>query len=76
MTNLKLWVKIRTKTQHHNFTAAHRLLQSLRQWSPNYGPRANSGPRRNFANNEKIICYYEIFVDLAECSISRNNHIT
>jgi len=45
--------------------------------SPNYGLGAKSGPRRHFVNNEKTISkIYKKFVDLAECNISSNNHIT
>jgi len=28
---------------------------ALNHGSPNYGPRAKSGPRRRFVNNEKIV---------------------
>jgi len=31
------------------------LLDALDQGSPNYGPRAKSGPSRDFVNNEKMI---------------------
>jgi len=46
----------------------------LGQGSPNYGMRAKSGRRRHFFNNEAIL--YKKLVDLVECNISRNNHIT
>jgi len=45
------------------------FLLTLGQGSPNYGPRAKSGPRRHFANKEKQY-NKEKFVDLAECNIS------
>jgi len=39
-----------------------------------YGPRAKSGLRIDFVNNEKLID--EKLFDLVECHISRNNHIS
>ena len=55
------------------------LRQSVRsdvlgQRSPNHGPRAKSGLQRLFVNNELI--FYEKLVDLVECNITRNNHVT
>jgi len=47
----------------------------LEQGFPNYGPRAKSGPRRHFVNNEKQNIY-EKLVDLVKCDIFWNNHIT
>jgi len=53
----------------------------IQQESPNYDPVPNpacediSSGRRHFANNDKIM-YLPKFVDLLECNISRNNHIT
>jgi len=55
----------------------------LYQGSPNYGPRAksgpqsiSSGPRSRFVNDEKIIyTTYGKFFDFVEYNISHNNHI-
>ena len=41
---------------------------------PNYSPRAKSGARIHFVNNEKLID--KKLFELVECNISRNNHIT
>jgi len=41
------------------------IIFSIEQGSPNYGPRAKSGPRRHFANEEKQYNKGK-FVDLAE----------
>jgi len=46
----------------------------LRQGSLNNGPRAKSGPRRHFVNNEKRINLQKL-IDLAICNISRNKDI-
>jgi len=37
----------------------------------------SSGPRSYFVNNGKMIySIYQNFVDLVECNVSRNNHMT
>ena len=47
----------------------------LKQGSLRHGPRAKSGSGR-FLSTMKKYCFYETYVDYAECNISRNNHIT
>jgi len=50
--------------------------------SRNYTPQAKSDPRNHFIRTQNTFCQYEKIyiykkcVDLVECNISRNNHIT
>ena len=47
----------------------------VRQGPPNYSPQGKSGPRTRFINNDRND-FCETFMELLQCNISRNNHIT
>jgi len=56
---------------------------TVKQGHPRYRPRDKSCPRSHFYPAAKIYCQqwkikyiYKNLVDLVECNISRNNHIT